>query len=408
MWYDEKGLSAGDEWVATIQHELQARDVFFLILTPASWASEWVLRELNLAFVTHRQVVPILHQYTPEVSGFLLALQWIKVVGLSPDDAAHEVLRHLPQGAASPARPSWAAPGSAPSALGPAPAPPGAMPAHHLTPVPLYTLGFRGYAVSDGECILPPLCWVPGGVFIMGSDRFEDTEALDDEMPQCPVEVSPFALGQYPVTVAEYACCVRMRAVLGPPGGTLGLDHPYVGPRWPNQLQHLDHPVSGLSWEDATAYAHWLAQITSQPWRLPTEAEWEKAARWDAEKRVSRLYPWGNQWDKKRANTGESRPHQKTKVGAYASLGDASPCGAHDLAGNVWEWTSSISKRYPYRQDDGRENPNSTSTESRVLRGGSWYSGYVAARTAYRREMIPRHYHVGDGGLRLALGPDSS
>ena len=131
----------------------------------------------------------------------------------------------------------------------------------------------------------------------------------------------------------------------------------------------------------------WLAKTTGQPWRLPTEAEWEKAARWDPRARVSRLYPWGDTFDKSRCNTSESgKDHD---AGRQLSK-RASPYGAQDMAGNVWEWTSSLYMPYPYRQNDGRENLNST--ENRVLRGGSWYSNARDARAAYRNDLRPDRF----------------
>jgi formylglycine-generating enzyme required for sulfatase activity len=277
--------------------------------------------------------------------------------------------------------------------LGPAPAPPDAGPAHHLTPSTLYNLGFRGYRRHDVEFVLPPLCPVPAGVFTMGSDKTHDKEAHDNEMPQYPVEVAGFAFGQYPVTVAEYACAVRAKAVREPPKAQ-------------EQLKRPDHPVVCVSWDDATAYAGWLAQASGQTWRLPSEAQWEKAARWDPAgpaQQLSRIYPWGDAFDKARCNTDASGIGTTTPVGAYPT--GASPCGAHDLAGNVWEWTSSASKPYPYNAEDGRERANSTG--SRVLRGGSW--GYVPrlARAAFRFVYVPVNI-LGFVGLRVVLASPGS
>jgi formylglycine-generating enzyme required for sulfatase activity len=154
---------------------------------------------------------------------------------------------------------------------------------------------------------------------------------------------------------------------------------------WAAQQQRPDHPVVCVSWQDALAYVRWLGQVTGQPWRLPTEAEWEKAARGTD----GRIYPWGNQWDETRANTTDGGAKTTTPIGAYAERGDASPYGVHDQAGNVWEWCSSLYQSYPYTAHDGRENLDSTG--NRVLRGGSWGSGPWGARAAYR----------------LAYGPDS-
>jgi formylglycine-generating enzyme required for sulfatase activity len=245
--------------------------------------------------------------------------------------------------------------------------------------------GFTGQIVQGHAVIVPPVCEVPAGGFLMGSDKKKD-----GEVPQHTVTLGAFQIGAYPVTVAEYACAVRAKAVREPPtSGSVS---------WQTQLQRLDHPVVCVSWRDALAYVRWLAQVTGQPWRLPTEAEWEKAARGTD----GRIYPWGNQWDKARANTSDGGPGTTTPIGAYAERGDASPYGAHDLAGDVWEWCSSLYQPYAYNADDGRENLDSTG--NRVLRGGSWGSGPGFARAAYRIDGGPGVLGA-NGGFRLAGGP---
>lgn len=346
--------------MAAIQRELQAREIFLLILTPESWASEWVQEELNLAFVTHRQIVPVLHKETPGVGGFLLGRQWVRVVGLSGAEAAQQVLRAMAQSISTTTTPVVASVAPAPTLLllGPAPAPSDATSAHHLTPMSLYNLGFRGYSVGGVECILPPLCPVPGGLFIMGSDKSKDSQADDNETPQYPIEVGSFAIGQHPVTVAEYACARTAQAVREPPKNSRGAD-------WQGQLQRLDHPVVCISWWDALTYVLWLAKTTGQPWHLPSEAEWEKAARWDLATRTARIYPWGENFDKTRCNTREGGKGGTTPIGSYPN--GASPCVAQDMASNVCQWTSSLFMPYPYRKNDGRENLDST--ERRVSRG---------------------------------------
>ena len=275
--------------------------------------------------------------------------------------------------------------------LGPAPAPANSAPALHLTPKPSYDLGFRGYTIGGVECILPPLCPVPAGVFTMGSDKARDKEAQDDETPQYLVEVDAFAIGQHPVTVAEYACAVRAKAVREPQQfeyrGTK------YGPDWATQQTHPDHPVVCVSWNDVVAYCAWLAKTTGQRWRLPSEAEWEKAARGSD----GRIYPWGDTFDKARCNTNESGIGTTTPVGRYPN--GASPYHVQDMTGNVWEWTSSLFQPYPYRKNDGRENLNST--DNRVLRGGSWYDiARVRARGLSR--PLPRRSTSTTRGFRLA------
>jgi formylglycine-generating enzyme required for sulfatase activity len=243
-------------------------------------------------------------------------------------------------------------------------------------PQRLADLGFvrHGEAASgEGWYITPPLCHIGAGSFRMGSDPQEDTDTEDDELPQHTVETGSYWwIGAYPVTVAEYDCAVRVGVVREPRFGLI---------TWTYQLQGLDVPVNCISWADATAYAAWLARLTGQAWRLPTEAEWEKAARGTD----GRIYPWGNRWDSSRANVdGLDGP---TPVGAFAERGDTSPYGAHDLAGNAWEWTSSLFRPYPYSPDDGRED--SATMGTRVLRGGSWGSYASEARSAHRNGNAP-------------------
>jgi formylglycine-generating enzyme required for sulfatase activity len=267
-------------------------------------------------------------------------------------------------------------------------------------PARLVGLGFRGVNVTGAQAILPPLIPVAAGPFLMGSDKARDREASDDETPQQRIELAAFQIGKYPVTVAEYALAVRAGAVREPPAaGNVA---------WQTQLRHPDHPAVNVSWQDATAYVAWLREVTGRPeWRLPSEAQWEKASRWDAGRKVSRIYPWGDNFDKNRCNTSESGVKTTTPIGSYpasdARRSGASPWGAEDMAGNVWEWTSSLYKPYPYTVTDGREDQDST--ENRTLRGGSWYNGARFARAAYRNDVFRWVNFVNYLGFRLALSP---
>ena len=272
--------------------------------------------------------------------------------------------------------------------LGPAPAPANSVSAYHLTPKPYYDLGYRGYSVKGVECILPPICPVPEGVFTMGSDKNRDKQAYDGETPQYLVEVDAFAIGQHPVTVAEYACAVRANVVREP------RKQDEDNADWQTQQTHPDHPVVGASWDDAFAYMRWLAKTTRQGWQLPTEAEWEKAARGTD----GRIYPWGDAFDKARCNTHESGIRTTTPVGRYPN--DISPYHVYDMAGNVWEWTSSLYMPYPYRKSDGRENVNSI--YGRVPRGASWGDYPFNARAA-NRASFSRPADLGNYGIRLVL-----
>jgi len=177
-------------------------------------------------------------------------------------------------------------------------------------------------------------------------------------------------------------------------------------------------PVVGVCWYEAMAYCAWLTEQINKSAnqqigklanrrisvRLPSEAEWEKAARWDG--RRARRYPWGDDWDAFQCNSLEGRVLTTTPVGIYP--GGASPCGALDMAGNVWEWTRSLwgpeierpAFEYPYGLDDGREDE--ASTDLRVLRGGSWFNEARYARCASRLRSGPGS-RDDDGGFRCVL-----
>jgi formylglycine-generating enzyme required for sulfatase activity len=259
-------------------------------------------------------------------------------------------------------------------------------------PPRLVDLGFAAHQSGKIVYIVPPTCPVPAGAFLMGSDTHRENNPPPAELPQHSVTLPAYAIARFPVTVAEYACFVR----------AVGR----MSDQWQSQLQKLDHPVTYVLWNDAFDYAVWLAKLTGQPWRLPTEAEWEKAARWDARAGVARLYPWGDTFDASRANTYEGSKGGTTAIGSYPN--GASSYGAEEMAGNVWEWTHSLYKPYPYIVGDGRELE--FYTENRVLRGGSWID-YISehARAAYRHDQIGKDDLYGVLGFRLVLaGPGSA
>jgi toxoflavin biosynthesis protein ToxD len=162
-----------------------------------------------------------------------------------------------------------------------------------------------------------------------------------------------------------------------------------------------------VTWVDALHYTKWLTKITGRHWRLPTEVEWEKAARWDTGviPPHAHIYPWGDDWDDERANTNSCKDESEVEmalakeaegmvkfisvVGAYASKGDASPYGAHDMAGNVWEWTSTIAHGGPYSKDFEHEDDRES---RRVLRGGSFEWLATRARAASRGAQLPTEW----------------
>jgi formylglycine-generating enzyme required for sulfatase activity len=389
VWWDVTGVNEGD-FLDKINEALQQCQWLALALTPSAMASKWVKIEVNAAInrrekglmrgvlpvlaspIAHDAMPPVwdnLHHYdaVANYSGEMVRL--IKTLGLSGAPAEQ------PQ--AQPAAPA---------------APPHAAPPDRF-PTRLASLGYRVAFLTGAEVILPPFCDVPAGPFLMGSDPKKDKEAdKDRELPQHSVTLTAFQIGTYPVTVAEYACFVRV--------GQQEPKGPFKQLQWAQQVSgRLDQPVINVSWQDVTAYARWLAERTGQPWRLPSEAEWEKAARGTD----GRMYPWGDRFDVGRCNTRRAGKRGTTPIGGYP--GGASPCGAQDMAGNVWEWTSSVVKPYPYNATDGRERANPT--EHRVLRGGSCVHYARFARAAYRNETKP-DFPFGDAGFRLARSVPSA
>jgi len=255
-------------------------------------------------------------------------------------------------------------------------------------PVHLMQLGFRLMQVMDEagrdqfRYVIPPVCAVPAGPFLMGSNQQRDPHAEENELPQHMVLLPAYHIGTYPLTVAEYACFVEATQQGEPED-------------WDYQQRYLDHPVVNVSWNDVLTYANFLAQVTGEPWRLPTEAEWEKAARG----LDGRIFPWGDVWDETRANSEGGGPGMTTPVGTYPD--GVSPYGCYDMAGNVFELTSITDWSHPHQTNDGREDLNNRTRK--VIRGGSWYDDPWDARAAYRPTISPRHPTYNTGG-RLVRG----
>jgi serine/threonine-protein kinase len=245
------------------------------------------------------------------------------------------------------------------------------------------------------------LAWVrvPAGAFLMGSDPEKDEDARDREQPQHRVELPEVYIGKYPITNAQYEVFVQSTGHNAPK-------------HWENgraPADKADHPVVYVSWHDARAFCAWLSQETGKEVRLPSEAEWEKAARGTD----GRIYPWGNKPPTDElcnfgGNVGETTP-----VGKYSPQGD-SPYGCADMAGNVWEWTRSLWGEnwgtpefgYPYDPKDGREDVTAGDKTCRVLRGGAFNSSSGNVRCAYRNGNHPNG-RGRNSGVRLVVFPSS-
>ncbi|MBK9943906.1 MAG: SUMF1/EgtB/PvdO family nonheme iron enzyme [Kouleothrix sp.] len=247
--------------------------------------------------------------------------------------------------------------------------------------------------------LLPAFISIPAGSFLMGTPEralsglaraYGGTrESYREEAPQHLVGLPAFAIARTPVTNALYAAFTASTGTRPPIY--------WHGPQPPEPLH--THPVADVSWHEALAFCAWLNQQLADHGgaptaiRLPTEAEWERAARGVD----GRMFPWGNGWDAALANTRESGIGATTPAGAY--LAGASADGCLDLAGNVWEWTASLDALYPYHPADGREGQHTPGR--RILRGGSYANPHGFARCACRFRLQPT-LHNQFLGFRLA------
>jgi formylglycine-generating enzyme required for sulfatase activity len=238
-----------------------------------------------------------------------------------------------------------------------------------------------------------------------------------DEAPAHRVAVDDFLIGRYPVTNQQYSRFVEGGGYddrrywttvggwawrQGPPSDLermVGRDNHGHPMYWDvGRFNGPNYPVVGVNWHEASAYCCWLSEVTQRDYRLPTEAQWEKAARGSSDLRE---WPWGDQFNPENANTREGEyVLTTTPVGIYPE--GASPYGALEMLGNVWEWTSSLHMEYPYDAHDGREDPSAPG--QRVLRGGSFLSPWNFARLAARDYLSPDNCSA-YVGLRVALIP---
>jgi formylglycine-generating enzyme required for sulfatase activity len=194
---------------------------------------------------------------------------------------------------------------------------------------------------------------VPAGEFAMGSSD-GDRQATRSEKPQHRVYLDDYYIGRTPVTRAQYQAFVDATG------------HPWPGRRR-GSAAGPDHPATQVSWQDAQAFCRWFGRQTGRTVRLPTEAEWEQAARGTD----GRIYPWGDGWDPRRCNCGRGGPGGTTPVGRYSPQGD-SPYGCADMAGNVWEWVADLWRQGYYAQSPSRNPQGPDVGTVRVLRGGSF------------------------------------
>ncbi|MCL4860873.1 MAG: SUMF1/EgtB/PvdO family nonheme iron enzyme [Caldilineaceae bacterium] len=239
--------------------------------------------------------------------------------------------------------------------------------------------------------------YVPAGAFTMGSPP---GVGGDDERPAHAVTLNGFWISRTPVTNAQFRRFIdaggyNQSTYWTSTGWQWRTTNNITQPaEWGAKGSQADHPVVGVGWYGAIAYANWLAQQSRQPVRLPSEAEWERAARGND----GRAWPWGNTAPHDGLLNFNNRVGGPSAVGSYPA--GASPYGALDMAGNVWELTHSLYWGYPYRANDGREVRDAAG--KRVVRGGRWASDADGVRSARRGNTDPDNQDIGHG-FRLAI-----
>jgi len=237
----------------------------------------------------------------------------------------------------------------------PTPKPPPSTPTSIPTPTPAPTTA--GAEAPTAPPVAEMMVEIPAGEFTMGSDL-----ADDDEKPAHTVTLEAFEIDMFEVTNADFAKFVEETGYQtgAEKAGEAG---------WRAYAEGKDnHPVVKVTWDDADAYCQWAGK------RLPTEAEWEKAAKGEE----GLLYPWGNEWDPAKANTKESGFRGTVAVGSFAE--GASSYGVFDMAGNVWEWTADWYQSYP----DSTYQSEYFGEKFKVTRGGGWFQEEKLVTTSNR------------------------
>ena len=252
-----------------------------------------------------------------------------------------------------------------------------------------------------GDPRLGALVTIPAGEFLMGERRDQHKLFLPE-----------YQIGQYPLTNAEFAPFIEAGGYLKDEWWTTAgwaekEKQQWTQPRyWHDaRINKPNQPVVGVSWYECVAYCRWLNAESGQSYRLPTEAEWEKAARGTD----GRRYPWGEDFEASRLNAsvGEQAVQATTPVGLYPT--GVSPSGVYDCAGQVWEWCATKwRKDYPYNVKENEWSAEYLGgTNVRVLRGGSWSDSHYNARCASRFRGFPISGNF-IRGVRVAVSPRGS
>jgi formylglycine-generating enzyme required for sulfatase activity len=408
VWIDGR-LDYGSQWPLEIQTQLDSCDAFIVVMTPRAFVSEWVQSELQRAKRKLKPIFPMLLEGDEpwlsvestqfyDVRGeklpdakFYSAIR--RVVSVGQDDATLHFVKDKAKPAPSPrpVKPRIISTEILVALIGAivtvvtacATMIGGPLIQKWLTPSPTPNPSETATATSESlapfdsgagvPSIVPdsvdvPMALIPAGQFTMGSDNGDK-----DEKPVHTVYLNDFYIDKYEVTNALYKDCVTA-GVCAQPQNVRNYDN----------SQYANHPVVYVDWNMAKAYCEWRGA------QLPTEAQWEKAARGTD----GRTYPWGEGIECNKANYLGCVDDTKT-VGSYEN--GQSPYGLYDMAGNVWEWTADWYSDTYYQSSPAENPPGPDSGQYRVLRGGALNQDAYLLRDSARLGVNPANVFLGFG-----------
>jgi formylglycine-generating enzyme len=372
VWIAPESILPGEKWVNAIERGLAASGVFVVALTPAAIRSRWVETETNAAItLEHREAVRLVPLDVEACDAPVLLSSYQCVLFRNAyEDGLQGLLRWLDP-------PTMSTPPPSPVSVQ-KPAAAAQHGADAVQPerqtIPAVPKTVRVATTQPAAQTLPgiltiespihlELVRVPAGEFLMGSDPKVDKDAFGGEQPQHRLYLPEFYIGKHPVTNEQYAAFANATRRADPRHWKKGKIPAAKG----------NHPVVYVFWRDAITFCQWFSQASGKAIRLPTEAEWEKAARGSD----GRIYPWGDKPPTKELCNFGGNIGDTTPVGQYPT--GASPCGALDMAGNVLEWTGSLWGKdmgkpafgYPYDAKDGREDLSAPDNVLRVAVPGT-------------------------------------
>ncbi len=421
-WVAPRDILPGDSWLDSMIEAVKQCQIFILVFSANTYRSQWVKDEITLALNRNIKIIPFrIENISPQGTLEILQARCQWVDAYTPplekhlDRLAQAVRTHLDRAGKKQSQPEEIQTKKSPSAEK---VEPGKKENQGGTPPDLKAVEAKGFAVSKnekgaweadlGDGII--MVYIPPGKFTMGSNDY------DDEKPPHDVYLDGCWLGKTEVTVKQFRLFVentgyKTQAETGDGAYT------WTGEKWekrpdinwknPGFPQADDHPVVCISWQDAVAYCNWLSGEKGLKFKLPSEAQWEKAARGSD----GRKYPWGDHdpyyqgkwyanyaahdsWERK----GEDGFEFTAPVGSYPM--GASPYGLLDMAGNVWEWCADWYDKDYYKNSPPRNPEGPSKGSRRVVRGGGWDLSAVGIRCADRNYVTPSSRYS-DLGFRL-------